>query len=119
MIMRVDLKAITQEPYDMTQSYKLARTYAPTTEYERCLESLNVDPEQLCRSVGVHPATYKRVQQRRTASRATAKRIACGVAMVHGAMPAQVAFGLLFTPNPPVVMEQREGFAYFRRRRDV
>lgn len=116
--MRVDFETITQEPY-MPQSYKLARTYAPTDAYESCLESLEIDAEQLCRYAGVHPATYKRVQKRRTVSRATAKLIACGVAMVHGAMPAQVAFGLLFTPNPPVIMEQREGIAYFRRRGDA
>ena len=103
----------------MSQSYHLAQTYAPTPDFESCLAGLDVDAEQLCRCAGVHLTTYKRMRKLRTASRTTAKRIACGVALVHGAMHPQVAFGLLFRPNPRVVMERRTGAASFRRRSDA
>jgi hypothetical protein len=103
----------------MSQSYYLPQTYAPTPEFEILLERLAVDAAQLCRCAGVHPATYERMQKLRTTSRRTAARLACGVALAHGAMHPYDAFRLLFTPRPRVVMEQRAGDTRYQRRCDA
>jgi hypothetical protein len=102
----------------MSQPYQLARTYAPHPEFERHLSDLSLDPDQLCRSSGIHPSTYVRMQRLRTASRKTAERLACGFALAHGQIHPRTAFAMLFSPRPRVMMEPAPGDrGVFQRRR--
>ncbi|MDZ4721434.1 MAG: hypothetical protein SH847_23475 [Roseiflexaceae bacterium] len=99
----------------MPQPYQLAQTFAPTSDFDQQLATLNLDATHLCTCSGVPPSTYIRMRRLRSASRRTAQRIAYGFALAHGAMKPKIAFGMLFTANPRVVMESNSCGRHHRR----
>ncbi len=102
----------------MAQSYRLSQTYAPTEEFDQYMAALQIDMDQFCYGIGIHPSTLERIQRLRTTSRKTAQRVSYGFAIIHGAIQPQQAFTLLFTPRAPKFMDLCAISNVFRRRRD-
>jgi hypothetical protein len=102
----------------MPQPYQLAQTFAPNPDFDYQLAILDLDVTHLCTCSGVPPSTYVRMRRLRSASRRTAQRIAYGFALAHGSLNPNIAFGMLFTARPRVVMESHS-CGHHRRRNEA
>ena len=94
----------------MFRSYRLARTYAPTLDFEYRIARVCPDTELFFRKAGVAPSTYTRMLRVGTVSRRTAERLVCAYALADGRIDRSTAFAHLFVANPHRVVETRTGY---------
>lgn len=100
----------------MSQSYFLAQTYEPVSDFAVHFEALNIAPEQFFLRVGLTKSTYTRAMRMRTVSRKTATHIATCYALQHGWVDRETALVKLFKLRPRTIMEREPGKSTYRRR---
>lgn len=99
----------------MGTSYTLARTYAPSADFSQRIQGMSNNTEAFCRAAGVSQSTYTRMIRTGSASRRTARRLACYYALIDGRVAPQQAFELLFAARPQIVMEVSAATGRYQR----